>query len=375
MIFDKRLIKSIILSILLLIFCFILVIFDVKAEELVYSHLYDVHDITMYFYDPAEDRNLTDNFDINKVETYLFGDYLTFYKVIDSDYPLNEAPRHFYGIRGNLENHEDNILYYAYVVYSPVELNVHAVCMWNPRPQSNCSNVINGNDENDPKITTIQLDTQAGNYFYIVSWKYQQYFRQNVTGYGIQWTNNDNDYLLVSPSTYTITGLYTFNTIAEQTQFITDVSDIINNIQIDDPNINQDVDFNGIYSSTVDTNDWNNTFDNWNISTSFGSTTPVSNLVALPITFLSAVNNTLNVNYCNSVNYITLYNYTLVLPCPNLSQRLGSVWTTIDLIFSLMLIFSIGKSLVKTFARLSDMDTNIMYECYSEGMTGRSKEV
>lgn len=130
---------------------------------------------------------------------------------------------------------------------------------------------------------------------------------------------------------------------------------------------------NSINDSSIDTDNTDSSVSGFSSSTNSSmSNTPVSSMISLPITFLTGVNNALS-NSCTNVNYIELFGYQLVLPCLNLSERLGSVWTIIDTIFSCMLIFSIGKSLVSTFARLSDMDTNIMYECYANGTKHRGE--
>lgn len=139
------------------------------------------------------------------------------------------------------------------------------------------------------------------------------------------------------------------NSIANNTN---DIKNSINDSSIDD--------------SSSSTSGFSNT------TNSIMSNSPVSNLIALPITFLTGVNNAIS-SSCTNVNYIELFNYQLVLPCLNLSDRLGSVWVIIDTIVSCMLLFSIGKSLVSTFARLSDMDTNIMYECYANGKDHRGE--
>lgn len=130
---------------------------------------------------------------------------------------------------------------------------------------------------------------------------------------------------------------------------------------------------NNIQDSSIDTSTSDRSTSSFsNTTNSSMSNTPVSNLITLPITFLSGVNSAIS-GQCTNVNYIELFGYQLVLPCLNLSERLGNVWTIIDTIFSCMLIFSIGKSLVGTFARLSDMDTNIMYECYANGSKHRGE--
>lgn len=160
---------------------------------------------------------------------------------------------------------------------------------------------------------------------------------------------------------YEISNLYFFNTNAENQQQINNINNNVSNIN------------SSITDSSIDTDNTNSSVDGFSSSTNSSmSNTPVSSMISLPITFLTGVNNALS-NSCTNVNYIELFGYQLVLPCLNLSERLGSVWTIIDTIFSCMLIFSIGKSLVSTFARLSDMDTNIMYECYANGTKHRGE--
>lgn len=156
-------------------------------------------------------------------------------------------------------------------------------------------------------------------------------------------------------------GISNYLTFDNETQAITNIQNSTNTIN------------SNITDSSIDTNNTNSSVSGFSSSTNESmSNTPVSSMISLPITFLTGVNNALS-NSCTNVNYIELFGYQLVLPCLNLSERLGSVWTIIDTIFSCMLIFSIGKSLVSTFARLSDMDTNIMYECYANGTKHRGE--
>ena len=184
---------------------------------------------------------------------------------------------------------------------------------------------------------------------------------------GIRFTNNDDK--LYSPIAFGFTNIFTFDNQEGATEIYNQINTITEGLN------NQDVsEIDKILSPNVDNID--SQLGGFNSSINGGmSNTPVSGLVTLPITFLTAVSNSM-VGECSAVNYFELFDYTLMLPCPRLDLRLGAVWNIIDTIFSLMLIYSIGKSLVRTFARLSDMDTNIMYECYSEGMRirGRDKE-
>ena len=116
----------------------------------------------------------------------------------------------------------------------------------------------------------------------------------------------------------------------------------VNNVNNSINNVN-----NSINDSTpVSNNDVSGNATDW---ASNNVDSPVINqLVLMPITLLNAFVNGLS-SSCSTYSFGTLFDTELTLPCINLSQKLGVVWATIDIILSGVFIFVFGKRCVKIF--------------------------
>jgi len=116
---------------------------------------------------------------------------------------------------------------------------------------------------------------------------------------------------------------------------ISEVNNSINNVN------------NSINNSTpVSDSDVSGNASDW---ASNNSDSPVINqLVLMPVTLLNAFVNGLS-STCSTYSFGTLFDTELTLPCINMSQKLGVVWTTIDVILSGVFIFIFGKRCVKIF--------------------------
>lgn len=81
----------------------------------------------------------------------------------------------------------------------------------------------------------------------------------------------------------------------------------------------------------------------------------ITQLITLPVTLYSSILQGVS-NSCSSFNLGSLYGESLVLPCVNIGNYLGStLWGMIDLIISGFAIYSISKKLIKIFNNFSSM--------------------
>lgn len=84
------------------------------------------------------------------------------------------------------------------------------------------------------------------------------------------------------------------------------------------------------------------------------------NLIKLPYTFFSALSNTIQ-NQCNSLTIGTIFDYELVMPCINLNNLLGDVWTLIiDVIFAGVIASAFVRRVTKYIREVCTLDTNAL---------------
>lgn len=102
------------------------------------------------------------------------------------------------------------------------------------------------------------------------------------------------------------------------------------------------------------------------------SDTPISNLILMPITLLSAINSGFS-GSCSSVNLGSLLGHDLILPCIDIQSKLGSkLWSTIDGLISIFLLYEIALMLVGAFedmTSLNDSYTNLIARHSSENVS------
>lgn len=88
------------------------------------------------------------------------------------------------------------------------------------------------------------------------------------------------------------------------------------------------------------------------------SSTPVSDLITMPITLVQAYINGFN-SSCSSINLGTLLGTQLILPCINVEYYLGSnLWNVIDLMFSMFLVYNVGLMCISMYDSLTSLRDN-----------------
>lgn len=96
---------------------------------------------------------------------------------------------------------------------------------------------------------------------------------------------------------------------------------------------------------------------------SLASDTPITDLITMPLTLLNAYINGMN-STCSPYNFGSLLGTNLTMPCINLQQRLGNnVWSIIDVLFSIFMIFNISKLFISAFNNFTSLkdDFSNMY--------------
>lgn len=124
---------------------------------------------------------------------------------------------------------------------------------------------------------------------------------------------------------------------------------IYDSINDDTPVLDQDVSSNA--------NDWSSKNANNGV---------INQLVQMPITLLNGVVSGLS-GTCTPYNLGNLFGTDLILPCVNMSNILGSVWTLIDVIISGVFIFLFGGRCVKMFNDFTNLRSGQIDQLYGGG--------
>lgn len=86
------------------------------------------------------------------------------------------------------------------------------------------------------------------------------------------------------------------------------------------------------------------------------SSSPVSDLITMPITLLEKLNNGFS-GSCGSYNLGSLYGHNIILPCIDMVGLLGSeLWTLIDMLFSLFLVYNIGLMVISIYESITSLE-------------------
>ena len=99
------------------------------------------------------------------------------------------------------------------------------------------------------------------------------------------------------------------------------------------------------------------------------STSPVSDLITLPLKLLNAFNNKLSANeVCSPYDMGTIFGiHWLQLPCINPAHYLGKVlWATIDMITTALLLWSIAHKMVKVYISITSVDGQFVTKIVSQ---------
>lgn len=146
----------------------------------------------------------------------------------------------------------------------------------------------------------------------------------------------------------------TSNSNQEITTAITNQTNSINN------SINN-VNDNITSEDTLTSSETSDTIDSF--SENVASDTPITDLLTMPLTLINAYIGGMN-SSCTPYNFGSLLGTNLVMPCINLQQRLGNnVWSIIDVLFSIFMIFNISKLFIGAFNKFTTLkdDFSNMY--------------
>lgn len=86
------------------------------------------------------------------------------------------------------------------------------------------------------------------------------------------------------------------------------------------------------------------------------SDTPISDLLLLPMNLLDIYATSLG-GTCNPVSLGTLFGTELVLPCIDLSDKLGSLWSLIDAIISIFMFYNIAMLCISIFDSITSLQS------------------
>lgn len=102
------------------------------------------------------------------------------------------------------------------------------------------------------------------------------------------------------------------------------------------------------------------------------SSSPVSDLLTLPITLLQAYLDGMN-GTCSPYNLGTLYGTSLILPCIDIPGIIGSsLWNVIDALFCLYMIYNIAMMCISIYESFTSLDDS-MQLLYSPQHTGHTR--
>lgn len=157
---------------------------------------------------------------------------------------------------------------------------------------------------------------------------------------------------VASGSSVVKTNLY-FN----QDYFLTTYGSVKNSIKVIQDSITD---------SSVETNTSGN-----NAISQFQSLIPtngtITNLVLLPLNLVNAYSVGMS-GTCSSLNLGTIFDTEIILPCISMQNLVGSVlWGIIDIIVGGLMVFAIGKKMVRVFNDLTSLRDNQIDELYGGG--------
>lgn len=92
----------------------------------------------------------------------------------------------------------------------------------------------------------------------------------------------------------------------------------------------------------------------------------VSGFGSLPGTFFNAYINGLD-GVCEPISLGTLYNSQITIPCFDPSEKLGVIWTTIDLCFAIFIVYNISRKFVVIFHKFTELSDSQVYDIYGGG--------
>lgn len=122
---------------------------------------------------------------------------------------------------------------------------------------------------------------------------------------------------------------------------------------------------NDLTDSSIDTSSMGGTSSDWESKSASNGT--ITNLLTLPISFIQKFLTGFS-GSCSTFTLGNIFDTTLTLPCINLKNVLGNaLWSTIDVLISGLMIFAIGKKLVKIFNDFTNLKDNQINDLYGGG--------
>ena len=91
------------------------------------------------------------------------------------------------------------------------------------------------------------------------------------------------------------------------------------------------------------------------------STSPISDLLTMPITLLQAYIDGFS-NTCQDINLGQLYGTYLIIPCINIEEYLGSsLWSLIDTLFSIFMIYNIAMLCITIYEGITSLNDDFSW--------------
>ena len=174
----------------------------------------------------------------------------------------------------------------------------------------------------------------------------------------------DTEYTLLDAINNKLNNIGNSDIISNNNQ---NTQNIINNQNNNNQSIinNQNNNTQAIVDSQQDINNTLNDDSGGEVSSSWfdefkdSSTTPVSDLLTMPITLLQAYLNGFSAN-CQAMNLGNLYGTYIIIPCLNIESYLGSsLWSLIDVLFSLFMLYNIGMLCVTIYEGITSLDDDM----------------
>lgn len=176
----------------------------------------------------------------------------------------------------------------------------------------------------------------------------------------------DTEYTLLDAINNKLNNIGNSDVIANNNQ---NTQNITNNQNNNTQNIinNQNNNTQAIVDSQQDINNSLNDTSGGEVSSSWfdefkdSSTTPVSDLLTMPITLLQAYLNGFS-GTCQAMNLGQLYGRYIIIPCINIESYLGhELWSLIDVLFTLFMVYNIGMLCVTIYEGITGLSDEMQF--------------
>lgn len=339
MILSNKKLKLLIITLLLLIFCFFLGMFKPKAEQLSFS-LAGVQ-LNNYNYSAQTWWNISSTFNKRyKGINANANDYGSFQFWLDNSVVNISNTAKYAKVKGfgfYSSNPNNN---YAYSI-SQVRINM-------------------GNN----RLHICDIDT-VGSYFNSLYQDGSHSYNYDISGV-FQFTcyinggESFDNIEFVTPNIGNNTFSIGIDPLLSIDYYYSDSNSAITNIQNNTNDIK-----NSISDSNIDNNSTSSSSTSWNNKNASNNT--ITSLLTLPISLLTNIVNGLQTS-CSSFSLGSLFGTNLTMPCINLSSLLGTtLFNVLDILISGFMIYNIAKKLIKIFNDFTNLKSNQIDELYGGG--------